>query len=148
MSDCQITRVLIVDDERFMRSTVRQMLKVVGQFTVEEAADGAAALAAVASFKPDLVICDNGMAPMSGLEFLAKLRTHANEALRSTRVLMLTGDAKEATLVGAARLQVSGYLVKPVSAKQLGERMHALSKVKPGSASAYGTVSLPTTATP
>jgi two-component system chemotaxis response regulator CheY len=119
-------RILIVDDERFMRSTVKVMLRAIGQFTVEEAADGTAALEAVAMFKPDVVICDNGMAPMNGLEFVAKLRGHAEERLRGTPVVMLTGDAKEATLLDAAKLKVSGYLVKPVSAKQLGDRLRLL----------------------
>jgi AmiR/NasT family two-component response regulator len=36
---------------------------------------------------------------------------------------MLTGDAAEATIHVAARLKVSGYLVKPVSPKQLGARL-------------------------
>lgn len=126
MSNPKTPRILIVDDERFMRTTVKQMLRLIGQFTFEEAGDGAAALLAVAGFKPDLVICDNGMAPMSGLEFLDKLRDHDDEALRRTPVIMLTGDAKEGTLLDAARMQVSGYLVKPVSPKQLGDRLRVV----------------------
>jgi two-component system chemotaxis response regulator CheY len=123
MNNPQLRRILIVDDEPFMRATVKQMLRLSGQFTFEEAGDGAAALNAVAEFKPDLVICDNGMVPMTGLDFLKKLRAHEDEALRRTLVIMLTADAKEETLLGAARLKVSGYLVKPVSPKKLGERL-------------------------
>ena len=119
-------RILIVDDERFMRSTVRVMLRTIGEFTVEEAADGAAALEALPHFKPDVILCDNSMTPMKGLDFVAKLRDHAEAALRGTPVVMLTGDAKEATLLGAAKLKVSGYLVKPVSAKQLAERLRGI----------------------
>jgi DNA-binding NarL/FixJ family response regulator len=44
---------------------------------------------------------------------------------------MLTGDAKEATLLDAARMQVAGYLVKPVSPKQLGDRLRIVLKGPP-----------------
>jgi len=129
MSNLPGLRILVVDDESFMRSTVRLMLRVVGRFIVEEAADGAAALAALAVFRPDLVLCDVDMLPMGGIEFVEKLRYHTDHAQRGTRVIMLTADAKEATILTAARLQLNGYLLKPVSPKQLGALIHNVLKL-------------------
>jgi two-component system, chemotaxis family, chemotaxis protein CheY len=120
MSDVSGPRILLVDDEAFMRRTARSMLRATGRFIVEEAADGAAALALLAWFLPDLVLCDVGMLPMSGMEFVERLRCHTDHTQRGTRVIMLTADANEATILSAAQLQLSGYLLKPVSPKQLG----------------------------
>jgi CheY-like chemotaxis protein len=126
MSQRAIPKILIVDDDRFMRKTLKTMLRVVGQYDYEEADDGATALEAVTAGRHDLVICDIGMVPMGGLEFVEKLRNHQDETLRGTRVIMFTGDTKEATIRGAAQLRVDGYLVKPVSPKQLGDRLRTI----------------------
>lgn len=126
MSQREVPKILIVDDDRFMRKTLKTMLRVVGQFDYEEADDGAAALESVSAGRHDLVICDVGMTPMGGLEFVAKLRNHPDETLRTTPVIMFTADTKEATIRGAAQLRVDGYLVKPVSPKQLADRLRAV----------------------
>ena len=73
MSDREPPRILIVDDEPFMRTTVKAMLRMIGRFLVMDATDGTDALAKVSSFKPDLIICDIGMTPMGGIEFVDRL---------------------------------------------------------------------------
>jgi two-component system, chemotaxis family, chemotaxis protein CheY len=47
-------------------------------------------------------------------------------AAATAKVIMLTGDANQGTLLDAARMQVSGYLVKPVSPKQLADRLRVV----------------------
>ncbi len=125
MTNRPLNRILIVDDEKFMRTTIKVVLRAVGRFTSEEAADGAAALDKLAEFRPDLVLCDVGMTPMGGLEFVEKLRSQT-DPLHATPVIMLTADASESTIVNAARLQISGYLLKPVSPKQVAKLFHAI----------------------
>jgi two-component system, chemotaxis family, chemotaxis protein CheY len=113
-SDADLRKVLVVDDEPFMRRTIKAVLRMAGKFLVEEADDGDAALALLPTFKPDIVLCDVQM-----------LRGHREAALRDTPVIMLTGNPDEATVLNATRLKVSGYLVKPVSPKQLAARIEA-----------------------
>jgi len=120
MSGVPGRRILVVDDERFMRTTIKSMLRAAGDFYVDEAADGAAALATIDVFRPHLVLCDVAMSPMGGIEFVERLRRHTDEARRATRVIMLTANANEETVRFAKRLQLDGYLLKPVSSKQLG----------------------------
>jgi two-component system chemotaxis response regulator CheY len=120
------SRILVVDDEPFIRRTVKSILRVVGQFQMEEAADGESALALVDSFRPHVVLCDVGMAPMNGFAFLEKLRSHHDEALRQTPVVMLTADASEGTVRAAMKLKPAGYLVKPVSPKKMSELLQTL----------------------
>src|SRR3546814_18489231 len=67
-------RILIVDDSMFMRRIVGEILSAFGINWTEGAADGAAALEKLHRFGPDVVICDWDMQPMSGLEFMRRLR--------------------------------------------------------------------------
>ena len=124
-------KVLIVDDEPFMRRTIKAMLRVVGRFLVEEADDGDAALALLPTFRPDIVLCDIQMPRVDGLQFVRQLRNHREGDLRETPVLMLTVSADEATILDATRLKVSGYLVKPVSPKLLGSHISAIVRTRP-----------------
>ncbi len=59
------------------------------------------------------------------MQFVEQLRGHREAALRDTPVIMLTGNADEATVLNATRLKVSGYLVKPVSPKQLAAHINS-----------------------
>lgn len=126
MSNLENLRILIVDDEPFMRSTIKAMLRVVGRFIVSDAEDGETALRLLRTAKPELVLCDIGMQPMNGLQFVERLRNHDNHALRDIAVVMLTGHADEATIHIAADLRINGYLVKPISPRLLGDRLQAV----------------------
>jgi two-component system, chemotaxis family, chemotaxis protein CheY len=131
MSNLQNLRVMIVDDEPFMRSTIKAMLRVVGRCVVTEADDGETALALLAMAKPEVVLCDISMAPMNGLQFVERLRNHPNPAARDIAVVMQTVHADEATIQSAAHLRISGYLLKPMSPKRLGDRLHAIFRDRP-----------------
>ena len=61
MTNLKAVRVLILDDEPFMRRTIRHMLRVIGISVISESADGQAALDALAFFKLDVVLCDIDM---------------------------------------------------------------------------------------
>ncbi len=128
MSGPPTLRVLIVDDESFVRSTIKAILRVIGDFAVTEAGDGEAALALleIESNRPDLVLCDLNMQPMGGLQFVGALRSHANPALRDIAVVMVTVHADELSVQNAVRLKIAGYLVKPISPKQLRDRLQAI----------------------
>lgn len=119
-------RILIVDDESFVRTTVRRMLRMLGNFEIKDATDGQAALTAVVAFRPQLILCDIRMVPMSGLEFVRQLRTLTESGVAYTRVVMLTGTADESVVANAMQLGISGYLVKPVSALQLRKRIEPI----------------------
>ena len=96
----------MVDDEPFMRRTIKAVLRMAGKFLVEEADDGDAALA----LNPT---------------FVEQLRRHREASLRDIPSIMLTVNADEATVLNASRLKVSSYLVKPVSPKQLAVHINS-----------------------
>ena len=123
MTSLDGVKVLLVDDEPFMRRTIRAVLRAAGRFDIAEADDGDVGLAEVELWKPDVVLCDITMRRMGGLRFVELLRRHPEAGMRETPVIILTGRAEVTTVVAASKLQINGYLIKPVSPKQLGDQL-------------------------
>lgn len=126
MSNLEGCKILVIDDEPFMRTTIKAVLRGVDRFDVREADDGDIALALTEEFKPDMVLCDIGMPRMGGLQFVAQLRQHPELRMRDTPVVILTGHADEATVRDAVRLRISGFLIKPVSPKALRAHLQTI----------------------
>lgn len=119
-------RVLLVDDESFVRTMLKQILRALGCTDVREAAEGAAALKELDLFVPDLVICDLNMQPIDGLVFVQMLRNHRTAAVRDLPVIILTGQTDLATVKAAAERGIHAYLAKPVSLKALKARIESV----------------------
>lgn len=115
------TPILIVDDYRTMLRIIRNLLTQLGFEHVEEATDGAGALAKLRAGRFGLVISDWNMEPMSGLELLREMR--ADPALKDLPFIMVTADRKPAKVAEAERSGVSGYIVKPFNAEALRSRI-------------------------
>ena len=117
------TRFLIVEDERYTREIIIGLLHQLGARLIHEAPDGNAGFIEFMRVKPAIVLCDVHMQPVDGLQFLTLVRelTYAN--LARTPVIFLTADKQQETVVSAKKLQVDGYLVKPVSFAALKTRL-------------------------
>ncbi|WP_317205180.1 response regulator, partial [Janthinobacterium sp.] len=109
-------RVLIVDDNGDGRALLRKLIEPLG-FDVAEVADGAAALAAIADWRPHLVFMDWRMPGLDGLE--ATRRVRADAALAQPRVVMLTASAFEEEKQAALAAGADEFLRKPVEQEQL-----------------------------
>ena len=68
------TRVLLIDDNDFIRETVAAMLRDLGFPEISQARDGGDALRQLEPANPGLIICDIDMKPMDGLQFVEALR--------------------------------------------------------------------------
>jgi DNA-binding NarL/FixJ family response regulator len=111
-----MTRVLIVDDQELVRTGFRVVLDAEPDIeVVGEAADGIAAVEAVASAHPDVVLMDIRMPNLDGIE--ATRRIAANEA--SPRVLILTTFDLDDYVYEALRAGASGFLLKDARAEEL-----------------------------
>lgn len=111
MAVSQSMPILIVDDVNTMIRILRNLLRQLGFTQIDEACDGATALAKMRAKDYALVISDSSMAPMSGLDLLAAAR--AEERTRATPFVML-GDAE-----GRAALTGAAFLAAPFSAQAL-----------------------------
>lgn len=114
-------KVLIVDDFPTMRRIVKNLLKDLGIENVDEAEDGAVALAKLQGGNFDLVISDWNMPNKDGLTLLQDIR--ADAALAKLPVLMVTAEAKKENIVAAAQAGANGYVVKPFTAAVLEEKL-------------------------
>jgi len=117
----QDTRFLVVDDFSTMRRIVRNLLKELGFMNVQEAGDGAEALAKLRAETFDFVVSDWNMPNMTGIELLQAIRADAR--LKHLPVLMVTAEAKRENIIMAAQAGASGYVVKPFTAAKLDEKL-------------------------
>lgn len=113
--------VLVVDDEAVLAEMVSMALRYEG-WNITTAADGASAVAAARTNRPDVVVLDVMLPDMSGLEVLRKLR----EQNPHLPVLLLT--AKDAVEDRIAGLTAGGddYVTKPFSIEEVVLRLRAL----------------------
>ena len=110
-------KILIVDDYKTMLRIIRNVLRQIGLVNVDEANDGAEALAMIKQGDYGLVISDWNMAPMTGLELLQQVR--ADGRLSKLPFIMVTAESKVENIVAAKQAGVSNYVVKPFSAETL-----------------------------
>ena len=107
MSTLPRHRILLVDDHPMMRRGMRQILELEDDLqVVGEAGNGQEALDQIESLQPDLVLLDNNMPQMNGLETLRRLRA-MNYA---GKVLLFTVSDAEDDIRDALRLDANGYL--------------------------------------
>jgi two-component system response regulator MprA len=115
-------KVLVVDDERAVRESLRRALELEG-YEVELAEDGDVALARLAANgQPDAVILDVMMPTVDGLEVCRRLRRAGN----SVPVLMLTARAEVDSRVAGLDAGADDYLPKPFALEELLARLRAL----------------------
>ena len=120
-SDTPSHRVLVVDDDRAVRESLRRSLEFNG-YTVSLASDGAEALASIGGSAPDALVIDVMMPRLDGIETTRALRTAGNDL----PILVLTardsvGDRVEGLDAGA-----DDYLTKPFALDELLARLRAL----------------------
>ena len=109
--------VLIVDDYKTMLRIIRNLLKQLGFDNVDEASDGATALARLREKDFGLVISDWNMEPMTGLQLLKEVRSDAK--LSHIPFVMVTAESKTENVIAAKEAGVNNYIVKPFNAATL-----------------------------
>lgn len=113
--------ILIVDDYKTMLRIIRNLLVQIGFGNVEEASDGATALAKLHERPFGLVISDWNMEPMSGIDLLREVR--ADAGLKSLPFIMVTAESKSDNVIVAKEAGVSNYIVKPFNAATLKQKL-------------------------
>ncbi|MBK9541104.1 MAG: sigma-54-dependent Fis family transcriptional regulator [Bacteroidetes bacterium] len=107
-------RILIIDDEKAIRNTLRDILQY-EKFEVDEAADGLEGLKKAEGGNFDLVLCDIKMPKMDGIEVLSKLQ----EMNPDLPVVMISGHGTIETAVEAIKKGAYDYIAKPPDLNRL-----------------------------
>ena len=108
-------RVLLADDHKLFRAGMRSLLQTLGVQTIDEAADGREALEIVANLHPDIVLMDIMMPGLNGLDAAARMVRDSPD----TRVIMLSMNADEDSVLKALRAGALSYLVKTADPAEL-----------------------------
>ncbi len=114
-------RILVVDDDRAVRDSLRRSLAFNG-YTVELASDGAEALAVVPRTDPDIIVMDVMMPRLDGLEATRALRSAGNDV----PILVLTARDAVSDRVDGLAAGADDYLTKPFALDELLARVRAL----------------------
>jgi two-component system nitrate/nitrite response regulator NarL len=109
MSEASQHTILLVDDHPLMRRGMRQLLELQDDFAViGEASNGTEALQCVPELHPDLILLDNNMPQLNGIETLKRLR---HDGYRGIILIFTVSDAEE-EVRDAMRHGADGYLLK------------------------------------
>jgi len=112
----ETVRILVVDDHTLFRRGLTALLSRDAEFqVVGDAADAGEAQRRAAALQPDLILLDNHLPGVNGVDALPALR----EAAPRARVLMLTVSEDEHDLAAALRNGACGYLLKTIEGDAL-----------------------------
>jgi two-component system chemotaxis response regulator CheY len=117
--------ILVVDDFPIMRGIIRRMLtKRFGMNDIFEADDGVKAWKILTETPVDLIICDWNMPNMTGIDLLKRVR--ADPKLGKLPFVMVTAEGKKENVIEATKAGVTGFIIKPFTAKDLGKKLKSI----------------------
>lgn len=124
--------LLLVDDESFSRLTLLRLLKNLGNPDAVSAENGSSALDMLEQrhYTIDCVISDFNMPIMHGLQLLKKIRCGESGIRRTMPVIMLTGHSETVLVKLAIDMDVTSFIVKPVTKQNLLPRLEQILKIE------------------
>lgn len=111
-----MSAIHLVDDSATMLMSMEMLLKRAG-YTVTKSESAEAAMTALESISPKLIITDLNMPGMNGIELIKMLKQQSK--FRFTPMLMLTTESQQSRREEAKAAGATGWLVKPVEPEQL-----------------------------
>ncbi|HEY0030118.1 MAG TPA: sigma-54 dependent transcriptional regulator [Bacteroidia bacterium] len=109
-----MAKILIIDDEKSIRKTLREILEY-EKYQVEEASDGVEGITMVQKEKYDIVLCDIKMPKMDGIEVLDKIM----QLSADIPVVMISGHGNIETAVEAVKKGAFDFIAKPLDLNRL-----------------------------
>jgi len=114
-----LPRILVVDDELAIRRFLHTVLSS-EEFSLHEAENGHAGLAAAAAFRPDVILLDLGLPDLDGIEVIVRIREWSQ-----VPIIVLSVRDREDDKVGALDAGADDYLTKPFGVGELLARIRA-----------------------
>jgi two-component system, OmpR family, KDP operon response regulator KdpE len=112
------SRVLVIDDELSIRRFLHTVLS--GEFSLHEAENGHAGLAAAATIRPDVILLDLGLPDLDGIEVIKRIREWSQ-----VPIIVLSVRDREGDKVAALDAGADDYLTKPFGVGELLARIRA-----------------------
>ena len=117
---------LILDDNAHMRGLVRVILASFGMRRIEEAADCNEALAHVVGGDIDIAFVDFKLSGLDGIDFCKRIRLDPDSPNRYLPLVMITAYSERRRVIDAINAGVDEFLVKPVRAVDVANRVNAV----------------------
>lgn len=116
-----MANILVVDDVKIMRLTIKRHLEDMGHTVVAEAGNGHEAISQYKIFQPDLVTMDITMPEINGIgngiDALEKIKEFDSDA----KIIMLTSHGEQKLVIEAISKGSKGYVLKPVTKDKLSD---------------------------
>ena len=119
----ELLKILLVDDNHYMRVLLGEILRAIGVQHIFEANDGAEALQAMRKTPVDIVMTDLSMQPLDGIDFVRLLRNSPDSPNPMVPVVMITGHSTMQRVNEAREAGVNEFLAKPLTARGVIERL-------------------------
>ena len=119
-----LLKILLVDDNHYMRVLLAEILRAIGVKDIFEANDGAEGLQMMRDHEVDVVMTDLSMQPLDGIDFVRLLRNSPDSPNQMAPVIMITGHSTLARVHEAREAGVNEFLAKPLTARGVIERLH------------------------
>ena len=126
MEKASKTTVIVVDDDSMMREMLKLILRSESYSVVGEASNGQDAIALCERLAPTLVLLDINMPKMDGLQALDEIRKTSPQ----TMVIMVSADATMDKVSEAVKKGAAGFVVKPLKAASVLDRIAVCLKEK------------------
>lgn len=117
---------LILDDNAHMRGLVRVILASFGMRRIEEAHDCNEAIGIVAGGDIDIAFVDFKLGGLDGIDFCRRIRLDPNSPSRYLPIIMITAYSERRRVIDAINAGVDEFLVKPVRAVDVANRVNAV----------------------
>lgn len=125
MSEALATqRILFADDDPHVRALIENTLRSLGVIHLMSVASGLEVLNSIHEFKPDIIITDWQMQPVSGLELLECVRNGGTQLAKDTPIIFFTSNRSRESRMQALVHGANHLLTKPVSPDILSRTIH------------------------
>jgi diguanylate cyclase (GGDEF)-like protein len=126
LMDVQTTRTLVIEDDSSLLPLIREVLGQVGCGEIRFVASGTDAIAAAASFAPDLVLLDLGLPDMDGIDVCRAL----SGMLPAVPILIITARNDDSVVEIAFEAGAEDYVAKPFRLGELGARVRSALRLR------------------
>lgn len=105
-----MAKILVVDDDAYIRDLYQKTFKFQPNYEIETASDGQEALDKLTTFKPDLLLLDIAMPRKNGLEVIAEMKVKPET--KDIPIVMLTNITEDEHIKKSFHMGAVGYLLK------------------------------------
>lgn len=121
-----MAKVLIVDDAKIMRITIRKIIEQIGHTVIGEASSGYEAIEQYKLLNPDFVTMDITMPALQGIADGIEATKHIIEFDKTAKIIMITSHGEQDKVIRAIQNGASNYMLKPLQAEKLQEIIEKL----------------------